>query len=293
MRVQTKLALGIATAGVLVAFFLLVVQYTDWIPRKEEKQEVLVRIGKECITVADFRQAVAWYGRSPEFQNRLLTLTPKGRRQILQEMVERRMFARAAQDDKLTLDPEVLAMLERLKRDKLAEQYIHQEVYTQPINQKEIQQYYQKHTSEFTLPEKLHLWHIVVADESTAETLRAQVQAGGDFTELAATYNIDSTKERKGDLGWISRGVMVKQFEDAAFKLKVGEISPVIRTPFGFHIIKLEERRPSTRVPFEQVEKQIRKEIREARLEQLKTKLEQRYPVKIDEHIWKTIATPE
>ena len=140
---------------------------------------------------------------------------------------------------------------------------------------------------------RLHLWHIVVADESTAETLRAQVQAGGDFAELAATYNIDSTKERKGDLGWIRRGVMVKQFEDAAFKLKVGEISPVVQTTFGFHIIKLEERHSPTQLPFEQVESQIRKKIREIRLEQLKDELEQRYPVEIDEHIWKTVGTPE
>ena len=86
---------------------------------------------------------------------------------------------------------------------------------------------------------------------------------------------------------------MVKQFEDAAFKLKVGEISPVVQTTFGFHIIKLEERHSPTQLPFEQVENQIRKKIREIRLEQLKDELEQRYPVEIDEHIWKTVGTPE
>ncbi|HEV7902781.1 MAG TPA: peptidylprolyl isomerase [Pyrinomonadaceae bacterium] len=90
-----------------------------------------------------------------------------------------------------------------------------------------------------------------------AEELLARLRAGGDFNALAKEHSIDtSNKDQGGDLGWFGRGMMVKPFEDAAFALKPGELSGIVETQFGYHIIKLEERRMQdspTGQPVEQV----------------------------------------
>ena len=81
--------------------------------------------------------------------------------------------------------------------------------------------------------------HILVETEGEAEEILAQLRNGSDFTELAAEKSIDTSAVVGGDLGWFGRGVMVKEFEDAAFNLSVGEVSGVVETQFGYHIIKV------------------------------------------------------
>ncbi len=97
--------------------------------------------------------------------------------------------------------------------------------------------------------------HILVADKQTAELVRNLLAVGQDFGALAAEYSTDSgTKEKGGDLGWFKRGVMVAEFEEAAFALAIGEISQPIQSPFGWHIIQVlgHETRPLTAEEYNQ-----------------------------------------
>lgn len=85
---------------------------------------------------------------------------------------------------------------------------------------------------------KIHCAHILVEKQSVAQEIKAKLTAGESFSKLAQQYSLDVSKKRGGDLGLFGRGVMVKEFEKAAFALEKGQISDIVKTQFGYHIIK-------------------------------------------------------
>jgi foldase protein PrsA len=108
--------------------------------------------------------------------------------------------------------------------------------------------------------------HILVKDEELAKEIINKIKAGGDFTELAKENSKDpSVKDNNGDLGYFPRGAMVKQFEEAAFSMNVGEISDPVKTDYGYHIIKLEGKKTID---------DLKKEVSEEELELEKQKAE-------------------
>jgi len=85
---------------------------------------------------------------------------------------------------------------------------------------------------------KIHCAHILVEKLSVAQELRGKIAKGESFANLAKEYSIDVSKKRGGDLGFFGRGMMVSEFEKAAFALQKGQVSDVVKTQFGYHIIK-------------------------------------------------------
>jgi len=85
---------------------------------------------------------------------------------------------------------------------------------------------------------KIHCAHILVEKLGLAQEIKTKLSAGESFSKLAQQYSIDVSKKRGGDLGLFGRGVMVKEFEKAAFTLEKGQISDIVKTQFGYHIIK-------------------------------------------------------
>ena len=85
---------------------------------------------------------------------------------------------------------------------------------------------------------KVHCAHILVEKLSLAQEIKAKISTGESFTNLAKQHSIDSSKKRGGDLGFFVRGMMVKEFEKVAFALEKGQVSEIVKTQFGYHIIK-------------------------------------------------------
>lgn len=120
------------------------------------------------------------------------------------------------------------------------------------VDDKEVAEYFEKNHSKYDQPEMIRASHILLKTEKEAEDIRKKVKAGEDFSELAFKFSIDpSAKQNKGDLNYFPRGVMDKTFEDAAFSMKKGEISKPVKTRFGYHIIKLVDRKPAVKATLE------------------------------------------
>lgn len=107
--------------------------------------------------------------------------------------------------------------------------------------------------------------HILVEDEETAKEVKNKLNEGASFEELAQEYSTDGSAANGGDLGYFGPGQMVPEFEEAAYALEVGEISEPVQSQFGFHIIKLTDKKEVA--PFEEMKEEIREELARAKVD--------------------------
>lgn len=157
------------------------------------------------------------------------------------------------------------------------------------VSDEEIQSFYDTKTEDFRIPERIRARHILIGkepgDRKKIEDIRVSIIEGADFEKLAKEHSDCPSKQRGGDLGYFSRGQMVEAFEDAAFALEIGEVSDVVETRFGYHIIQLEDRQAEETKPIEAVRDTIEKEIRRQavadRLQPYIESLKQKYTVEI------------
>ncbi|MFN7039137.1 MAG: peptidylprolyl isomerase [Alphaproteobacteria bacterium] len=124
-----------------------------------------------------------------------------------------------------------------------------------------LQEKYKEFVSEWGDKEEVKARHILVATEEEAKQVVTDINNGTSFEDEAKVKSTDNSKDKGGDLGYFTRGQMVKEFEDAAFGLKVGEISNPIKTAFGWHIIKLEDKRKVSIPSFEEVKQRLEAEL--------------------------------
>ena len=158
---------------------------------------------------------------------------------------------------------------------------------------REIERYYNNNIEQYTTPEQVRASHILFKTEgkdeaavrAAAEKVLALVKQGGDFAELAKKYSEDEQSQPLGgDLDYFGQGRMVPEFEAAAFALTPGTVSDLVKTPFGFHIIKVVDKKPTAVRTLD--------DVRTAIAEQLKTERVQRQATALAGEIAKTLKTP-
>jgi len=153
------------------------------------------------------------------------------------------------------------------------------------VEEGDVNEYYEQNTDTFRLPERLRVRHIAVENEEEAKEVITMLKEGADFAETAQKKSIDPTSKKGGDLGWIARGMAASEIEEVAFKLKKGEISDIIHTKTGYHIIKVEDHKAPSIASLEDIKFNIktmlqRKRLQEAMNERIK-KLEKEVGVHI------------
>jgi parvulin-like peptidyl-prolyl isomerase len=126
------------------------------------------------------------------------------------------------------------------------------------IPESEIKDYYDKNLDLFKEPEQVKARHILVKTEKEANDILSKLKTGSSFEELAKQYSTDKTnKDQGGDLGWISKGQMAPEFENAAFSLEKGKLSDPVKTQYGFHIIRIDDKKAAEQKSFDTVKVQV------------------------------------
>lgn len=148
------------------------------------------------------------------------------------------------------------------------------------VPESESKAFFDQNPQYFKRPEQVKASHILIKagqDATDAQKeeakkkiamIRDQLKKGKDFAELARQYGEDGTKDKGGDLGYFAKGQMVKPFEDAAFALKPGQTSEMVTTPFGYHVIKVTDRRAEGMAPFAEAKEAIEKHLKQGKVEQ-------------------------
>lgn len=142
-----------------------------------------------------------------------------------------------------------------------------------PVSEADLRDLYEENKNKYITEEKVRAKHILIKpiDEEAdpypsalakIETLLLRINNGEDFEELAKEFSEDSSASNGGDLGDFGRGVMVAPFEDAAFSAKIGEVTKPVKTQFGYHIIKVDDKMPASEKPFEEVKDEITLELK-------------------------------
>jgi peptidyl-prolyl cis-trans isomerase C len=145
------------------------------------------------------------------------------------------------------------------------------------INDADALNYYKENEEDYNKPEEVRASHILIkvaqsateeekaAAKAKIEKLLKELKGGADFATLARENSDCPSRVKGGDLGFFERGSMVKPFEDAAFGMQPGQMSDVVETQFGYHIIKITERKPAGQTPFEKVKADIIKTLQQVK----------------------------
>lgn len=163
----------------------------------------------------------------------------------------------------------------QLRRRAAIEQLIQRVIVSKvTVSDKEMKEYYDKHLDFFTQPEQVRASHILIKIDPSAkesqkgearkalERIQLQLKAGKDFSALAKKYSQCSSSVNGGDLGYLVRGQMARPFEQAAFLLKLGEVSDIVETEFGYHLIKVTDRKPEATLPYKDAKDNVEQLLR-------------------------------
>ncbi|MDR3578995.1 MAG: peptidylprolyl isomerase [Oryzomonas sp.] len=224
----------------------------------KKEGQVVAEVNGSNITTGDFNNELK---NLPEYL-KTMAETPQGRKEMLDTMVIRELILQQAAKDGLDKSPEVARKLEDLKKRLIVEAFLKKRVETDAkIGDDDLKKFYEQNKDKFKTGEQVRASHILVKTEKEAKDVLAQIKAGGKFEELAKKYSVDSSAAKGGDLGWFGKGSMVPVFEKAVLSLKEGQVSDVVKSDFGYHIIKLTGKRPAGVRPFEEVKDQIKAAI--------------------------------
>ncbi len=237
---------------VAAAILALAAFGTNSNPSFAQDDKVVAKVNGNTITEADMRFANAEIGAQ-------LGDIPENvkRRALAEYLIDNALFAEAAIAAKIAADPAFEEQMQYVRRRLLREQYFEKQL-KGAISEADAKKIYDQRVAQLKSENEVAARHILVDNEEKAKEILAKIKAGGDFAALAKENSTDTgSKEQGGFLGYFGRGQMVPEFEKAAFTMIEGQVSEPVKTNFGWHIIKLEDRRRKPPPSFDEVKETI------------------------------------
>ena len=212
-------------------------------PAAADPETVIARVGDREIKLKDVNEVMGRLDpqRAALYDNEI------GRKAIAEELVNMELLLLLGGELEVEKTPEFAAMMDDLRKDvvrRLAVDSILKDVAVTP---EETAEYYEKNKDRFAVPETVRASHILVENEEDMAKVKADLEAGMSFEDAAKKYSSCNSAAQGGDLGFFTKKDMVKEFAEAAFAMKVGEVTgEPVKTDFGLHLIKLTDRKEAS-----------------------------------------------
>jgi len=261
----------LATAALAVAL-----SFSAGAPAFAQEDAVVAKVGDLEIRQSELDLAIA--NLDPQLQQ-----LPEEQKRVaaLSGAIDVKLLAQGAAEEGIGDTEEFKKRMDYIRDRELHNSFFRKHV-VDAVTDHEVKARYEKEIAALPKQEEVHARHILVKTEDEAKEIIAELDAGKDFAELAKAKSEDSNKDDGGDLGWFSKGRMVPEFEEAAFGLEKGAYTRTpVKSQFGFHVIKLEDRRDVQPPALEQVEPQVRQLVMRDKYLALIEKAKDEQPVEI------------
>src|SRR4030043_467794 len=236
---------------VLILIVPLLFAFVACAKKGGQKGSDLAKVGNVTITQAELEREIK---NLPDFAQKIFAGIG-GKERFLNELVKKELLYQEALKKGLDKNTEYLKKVEEFKKLTLIGQLLEKEIETKAkVTDQDVKDYYEKHKQELASVSQIRASHIIVKTEEDAKKILERLKKGEDFAKIAKKSSIDpGSAKNGGDLGFFSSGQMVPEFEAAAARLKPGEISEPVKTKFGYHIIKVTDKKMGKPVEFEKV----------------------------------------
>jgi len=237
-----------------------------------QEDPVLGKAGDYLVRKSDVDRLIAYY--PPEAQSRLQE-NPAEMQTLVRRMLEVKIIADVARNEKFDQTPQIKKQLDYVADDFLSKEYLAKVVMEkETVSEGDLREFYRQNRKQLGVPEQVWARHILFKVDPTAsekekneareqaEAVLKRARAGEDFEKLAQLHSDDeSSKAKGGDLGYFTRGRTVPGFEQVAFNTNPGEISHIVETRYGYHIIKVEDHLEGRERSFDEMRYYIQDEL--------------------------------
>ena len=242
----------------------------------------LATVGKKQITDNDLKSKI---GELPPVQKNFLKKNEAARARLVENLVVEELFAQEALKMGLNKRPDFKKALENRRAELLARAYIKEKI-DKEVNDKNIRNYFNKNKIRYRTDE-VQAYHILLKTRAEAQEVRGKAvkASNDDFKTLAKKYSKDPSAARNlGDLGYFTRARMVPEFSEVAFKMKKGQTSQPVKTAFGWHIIRVVDKKKGKNPTFNSsTMATVKNHLRDDLLKKLRDKLKKQNKVNIYE----------
>ena len=242
-------------------------------------ETILATFGDKTITLGEFNEL--WEQVPEDYKLQL------DKSMVLDQMISEALLIQEAKVKNFEEDEKVAEQIKKSTEQILVQALIQKDILDKvQVSDEEVEKYYETNKDNFTEKEQVHLFNILVKTEEEAQVILEQLKAGEDFGEIAKTKSTGPSAAQGGDMGFISKGSTIPEIDEAVFALNIGELTDIIKSDYGFHILKVTEKKPESIKTLEKVKDEIMQtllpEKQKDAFDNLLTELKSKVEIKID-----------
>jgi peptidyl-prolyl cis-trans isomerase C len=250
-------------------------------PGSSPDDKALVTVADKSITIKDFKNK---FSKLPKHYQ---AVAEKNKKNLLDDMIVESLFLEDAVRKGIDKDKEIKDILVEARKKIIIAKFVKMEVDDKvKVSEGEMKAFYEEHKDEFKAPEMWRASHILVASEGEAKDVVAELSKGKNFEDIARAKSIDATSSRGGDVGYFRKGQVVPEFENTCANLSVGQTGAIVHTQFGYHIIKLTDKKDEALEPYESakpnIENTLKLKKRNELFDELVVYLKEKYRVRVE-----------